>query len=37
MVATRARLLISSTKVSTAFVTLGAGRELRAPTNWFLP
>ena len=34
MVATRARSLISSTKVPTAFTTSGAGRELRAPTNW---
>jgi len=30
----RARLLISSTKVSTTFTTSGAGRELRAPPNW---
>ena len=27
-------LLISSTKVPTTFATSGAGRELRAPTNW---
>ena len=33
MVATRKRLLTSSTKVPTAFTTSGAGRELRAPTN----
>ena len=30
-------VVISSTKMSTAFATLGAGRELRGPTNWFLP
>ena len=34
VVATRTRLLISSTKVPTAFTTSGAGRELHAPTNW---
>ncbi len=34
MVATRTRLLISSTKVPTTFTSSGAGRELHGPTNW---
>ena len=33
VVTTRTRLLISSTKVPTAFATSGAGRELLCPTQ----